>query len=115
MPLRTYLGCDVSSAKLEPVNAAPTVHAELDDILSDIRAVCPGKDFFVEERYDGAWVVKPMWHTRLSGNLCTLWVTRGWVRVDVRRQRLRSGGPWIYPFADGPSLSDMLQECWRNM
>lgn len=119
MVLRSFDGGDCTGAMLARSQGVsnPNVVAQLDEIIRQVRMVCPDENFEVHERHDDAWVFVPTIATKAHKNLCTVWFGPNGVTFDVRSQQELDSvhGRRPYPDADGPTFHERLEVRYAKM
>ena len=114
MPQWIYYGEDCSGAVLAPLSNA-AVQAKIDEMLTEVRQVCPNNSFVAVLRGDDAWVMIPTIGTQGNHNLCTIWPGARSLGFDVRSQEDRRAGRRPYPDTDGPNLLTRLRARYNKM
>lgn len=119
MPLRYFNGSECTGALLAECQGVtnPAVIAQLDEIISQVRTVCPDDEFVVLERDDQGWIFVPTIGTGANKNLCTVWFGARSVNFDVRSQQELDGmaGRRRYPDAAGPAFIQRLGVRYARM
>ncbi len=109
-----YYGAECSGATLAP-NSAPTVQAEIDQLLIQVRHICGKNSFVAVLRKDGGWVFIPTVGTKGNQNLCTLWASTSTLHFDVRSQSDRVVGRRRFPDSGGLNLIERLTNRYSRM
>lgn len=119
MPLRYFNGSECTGVLLAECQGVtnPAVIAQLDEIISQLRTVCPDDEFVVLERDDQGWIFVPTIGTGANKNLCTVWFGARSVTFDVRSQQELDGmaGRRRYPDAAGPTFIQRLSVRYAKM
>ena len=119
MALRYFNGSECTGALLAQCQGVtnPAVVAQLDEIISQVRLICPDDEFVALERDDQGWIFVPTIGTGTNKNLCTVWFGARSVNFDVRSQQELDGmaGRRRYPDAAGPTFVQRLSLRYSNM
>ncbi len=119
MPLSYFNGSECTGALLAECQGVdiPAVIAQLDEIIRQVRIICPDNEFVALERDDQGWIFVPTIGTRTNKNLCTVWINAQGLRFDVRSQQNLDGltGNRLYPDAEGPTLLERLSVRYSKM
>lgn len=119
MPQRYFNGSECTGALLAQCQGVtnPAVIAQLDEIISQVRIICPDEEIVALERDDQGWIFVPTIRTGASKNLCTVWFGARSVNFDVRSQQELDGmaGRRRYPDAAGPTFLQRLSVRYAKM
>lgn len=119
MPQRYFNGAECTGARLAECQGVtnPAIIARLDEIISQVRIICPDDEFVALERDDQGWIFVPTIGTGANKNLCTVWFGARSVNFDVRSQQELDGmaGRRRYPDAAGPTLLQRLSVRYAKM
>lgn len=80
---RAIWGKDCSSDELADEGASPAVKAQIDEVLNEIRNVCPKNSFVALLRGDGGWIFVPILGSGGDRSLCTIWPNKRISKFDV--------------------------------
>ena len=80
---RAVWGKDCTCAELAPPDASVAVMAQIEQVLEEVRELCPNNSFIAILRGDDGWIFVPILGSDDDRSLCTVWPKESVVRFDV--------------------------------
>ncbi len=112
--MEAFLGKDCTADALAP-GSSDTVKAQIDEVLAQVREVCPKNSFVALKRKDDGWIFVPILGDGKNRSLCTLWPEKKRLDFDVRAQPEDKSNKRVFNEDHAPTFFEGLRTRFQRV